>query len=207
MQTEQQRWIDLDKLRTADWNYKDDDAFMAQRLEQAIREDGQVQNLIVRDMGDGTWEVVNGNHRLQAMRRVGLKKAMCFDLGQIDTEEAEQIAIITNETNHDANDIELATRLAELDRVMPQAAMPFTDEQRQGIAALKGFSWEGYKPTPKPKAAQPKTTQARGESDILLKIPLNKHHQASLRAAKRKLESPASSEEFLDRLLTRAFGM
>ncbi len=203
----QHKWITLADLITAEWNYKDGDEFMAARLEKAMRQDGQIVNLIVRDMGDGTWEVVNGNHRLQTMRRIGTERAMCFDLGQIDQERAEQIAFITNETEHAANEMDLATRLAELEKSMPDALLPFTDEQRQGMAALRGFSWEGYKPKPKPsKPGTPPPTSGLA-TDIILRIELTPERSAQVRKAEKILETKDDPTEFLSLLLTKAFSM
>lgn len=82
----------------ADWNYKVDDAKLSAKLEENIRRNGQIENIIVRELDDGTFEVVNGNHRLDVMRRLEFENVYCYNLGSVGLPEAQRIAIETNET-------------------------------------------------------------------------------------------------------------
>jgi len=90
--------IEIDKLRRAEWNYKIDDAIMAEKLKENIRRNGVIVNLIVRQMADGAFEVLDGNHRLDALLELGIDKVMCFNLGEIPDHQAKRIAIEINET-------------------------------------------------------------------------------------------------------------
>ena len=42
------------------------------RLSESIDRYGMIQNLVVRRTGDGTYEVLSGNHRVGAMRDKGI---------------------------------------------------------------------------------------------------------------------------------------
>lgn len=54
--------IPVNKLKKADWNYKKDDEILLNKLINNIKKNGQIENLIVRELPDGYFEVINGNH-------------------------------------------------------------------------------------------------------------------------------------------------
>ena len=91
--------IPIAKLRKAPWNYKTEDAVKSEKLKQNIINNGQIENIIVREL-DGVYEVVNGNHRYDVFidEDVNILKPMCFNLGDITAKQAKQIALETNET-------------------------------------------------------------------------------------------------------------
>ena len=108
------KWLPLEKLTEAPWNYKADDQRMEETLVNNLRRNGQVINLLVRELDDGTYEVVNGNHRLRALREINAASALCFDLGKITTPEAKRIAVETNEVVFTANQERLTKVLTEI---------------------------------------------------------------------------------------------
>jgi len=105
MLTASKQWkqIPIDELQEAPWNYKAEDERMEQALINNMKRNGQIVNLIVRTIGKDRYEVVNGNHRLRALRALGAKTALCFDLGEIDTATAKRIALETNEVSFAPN--------------------------------------------------------------------------------------------------------
>jgi hypothetical protein len=152
------RWmqIPIAQLRPAPWNYKVDDDFLAKRLEANIRRNGQVENLIVRELGDGTFEVVNGNHRLVTFRALGMAEAMCYNVGTVAVRDAQRLAIETNETKFASDPFLMADLVQEVlaaeqyDGVEadPHGTLPFSDEEFETIAAMSGKP-EWLQPGPK----------------------------------------------------------
>lgn len=122
--------IKVNKLKKAIWNYKLNDSELAQKLKENIRQNGQIENLIVRDLGDGTFEVVNGNHRYDTLVELGIKDAMCCNLGVISDARAKKLAIITNETKFPVDATKLAMLIKEIsDEVLLEdlvSTMPFS---------------------------------------------------------------------------------
>ncbi len=105
--------IKVNLLKKAGWNYKTNDETIMQRLENNIKKNGMIENIIVRKIKDG-YEVVNGNHRLEVLKKLNFEDVMCYDLGEISLNQAKKIAIETNETKFDANEKKLLTMIEEL---------------------------------------------------------------------------------------------
>jgi len=109
-------WIELPKhvLREAPWNYKTTDAKLMKKLERNMIKNGIVQNLIVRPISGGFYEVVNGNHRLKIIETMRIDKVMCFNLGNVSETKAKRIALETNETNFGRDDGKMNNLIKEI---------------------------------------------------------------------------------------------
>lgn len=106
--------LSLDKLVKADWNYKQDDAETLEKLVANLKRNGQVENIIVRELDTGFYEIVNGNHRFDALKIVGAKEAVAYNLGKISLAAAKRLAVETNETKFASNTNLLDELLREL---------------------------------------------------------------------------------------------
>lgn len=105
----------LSKLVFANWNYKGDDDGLMSRLTENIRINGDIENLVVRPIGKGKYEVVNGNHRLKAYLTLGKKDALCYDIGEVSDAKAKRVAIELNETKFPNDHKKLNAILKELE--------------------------------------------------------------------------------------------
>lgn len=83
---------------------KDFDPESIAELAESIREKGIVQPLVVRRTGDG-YELVFGERRLRAAKRLGLEKVPCV-LVDIEDRELLEIALVENLQREDLNPIE-----------------------------------------------------------------------------------------------------
>jgi hypothetical protein len=106
--------LPIDALRKAPWNYKTDDPKLAEKLRANMERNGQLENIVVRQMDDESFEVVNGNHRYDAMVALGWTHATVLDLGPITTMQAQRIAIELNETRFASNPQALSELLVGL---------------------------------------------------------------------------------------------
>ena len=106
--------LPLNKLIFAQWNYKGEDPELMERLKANIVANGAVENLVVRSIGQGKYEVVNGNHRLQAYKELNMKTALCYDMGDISDAMAKRMAVELNETRFPSDAKKLASLLNEL---------------------------------------------------------------------------------------------
>lgn len=90
--------IQIDRLVKAGWNYKTNNEELAEKLANNIKRNGQIENIIIRELQTGFYEVVNGNHRLDVLKSIGYSDVYCYNLGFITENQAKRIAIETNET-------------------------------------------------------------------------------------------------------------
>jgi hypothetical protein len=104
----------LSKLEFAAWNYKGEDEALMERLKVNIANNGDIENLVVRPIGKAKYEVVNGNHRLKVYREMGMKEALCYDIGDVSEATAKRIAIELNETRFPSDQKKVSAMLKEL---------------------------------------------------------------------------------------------
>jgi uncharacterized ParB-like nuclease family protein len=141
--------VPIENLIEALWNYKEKDPETQEDLEENIRHNGQVENIIVRELGGKKgkmkYEVVNGNHRLQAFLSIGFKTVVCYNRGEISEAAAARIAIETNETKFGADNIKLAKLIgnikAEFKLEELAKTMPYKLEELQNFGTLTEFNW------------------------------------------------------------------
>jgi len=138
--------IDIEKLVKAEWNYKEEDAELQQKLVNNIKANGQIENIIIRELDTGFYEVVNGNHRYDALKELGFDKAIAYNLGKVSQAQARRIAISTNETKFKANQekfIDLMNELIDEFSVEDLVQdMPYSEEQLVNFKNLKEFDWK-----------------------------------------------------------------
>ncbi|QDP54440.1 MAG: hypothetical protein GOVbin7581_22 [Prokaryotic dsDNA virus sp.] len=140
--------LPTDKLIKANWNYKTENAEKQEKLKQNIKKNGQIENIIVRELETGFFEVVNGNHRLTVLNDLNIKKVFCYNLGKINKTNAIRIAIETNETKFESDNIELAQRVKELTEEFKieelVKTLPYTEVEIDNFSKLTDFDWEQY---------------------------------------------------------------
>lgn len=101
-------------LVPAKWNYKENDHKTLEALKANIAKNGQLESIIVRELPNNKYEVVNGNHRLEVFKSLEIKEVDAYSLGDISLKEAQRIALETNETRFKSNEDELFRLLDSL---------------------------------------------------------------------------------------------
>lgn len=138
----------INRLVKAGWNYKTEDGAKQAKLVANIKRNGQVENILIRELDTGFYEVVNGNHRLDAFNEIGLKEVMTFNLGRISDAAAMRIAVETNETRFETDNMLLAARMKEISQEFSleelEQTMPYSQEDLQRHIQLSEFDWKSF---------------------------------------------------------------
>ena len=87
--------VPIEQLREAPWNPNAMDEAMLGRLWQSIDRFGVVQNLVARALGEGMYEILSGNQRLQVLREMGVAVAPCV-IVDLDDSKARLLAQALN---------------------------------------------------------------------------------------------------------------
>lgn len=154
--------IPLANLRKAAWNYKVDEPAKLKKLVNNIRRNGQIENVIVRQTGEGVYkivngvetgtglyEIVNGNHRYDAFEVLEKPSAVAYNLGLgISDAVAARIAVEPNETRFGTDDFRLAkviqTILGEYDVEELTESVPYTADEIKAYQDLVDFRFSKF---------------------------------------------------------------
>ena len=140
--------IEVSKLVKADWNYKEENEQQTENLLNNFKRNGQIENILIRELDTGYFELVNGNHRLDVMKILKTKKAHAYNCGKIGLAEAQRLAIETNETKFESDSIKMAELISTLTKEFPAEelakTMPYSEEQIQKMTELTKFDWSQY---------------------------------------------------------------
>tara|TARA_Y100001938_G_scaffold151183_1_gene247035 strand:+ start:8511 stop:9146 length:636 start_codon:yes stop_codon:yes gene_type:complete len=144
--------IDIKDLHKADWNYKTDGTEeQIEKLINSIEQDNSVGVLAVRETENG-FEVIDGNHRFEAVSRMGWKEVPCENFGSITKATAITIA---RRRNHKWFDDDILTYaeifnesvLAEYNIDDLEKFMPDTKEEMENLSKMLDFDWDEFQET------------------------------------------------------------
>ena len=173
------------------WNYKIDDEDKAEKLTANIKRNGQVQNIIVRNMGNGKFEIANGNHRLDSFLKLKYKDAVCYNLGKVTQAAAERVAIETNEQSFDPDPVKLGQVIEhimeEFDKDDLLATMPYSDVDFDALIAAGGFNPEEDLPPSEFDPESEETTSKIPVSKVLTAVGIMVMPKSEVEALSRKL--------------------
>lgn len=145
--------IDVGDLIKADWNYKSEGTpEQIAKLAESIKHDRSAGVLAVREIvvdGKIKFEVIDGNHRLDAVKLAVWKKVPCENFGQISKARAITIARRRNHKWFEddilkfaelfKNDVLSEFNLDELAKFMPDSR-----EEMENLSKLLEFDWSQF---------------------------------------------------------------
>tara|TARA_R110000823_G_scaffold141526_1_gene271376 strand:+ start:589 stop:1215 length:627 start_codon:yes stop_codon:yes gene_type:complete len=138
--------LDVSKLVKADWNYKEENDKQTENLLNNFKRNGQIENIIIRELDAGLFEVVNGNHRVDVMKILKIKKVHAYNCGKISLIEAQRLAIETNETKFNSDSSKLSGIISTLTKEFPIDELintiPYTNEELSTMLAVNNFDWD-----------------------------------------------------------------
>lgn len=144
-------------LSKAPWNYKQDDAERKAKLIESIKRDGSYGIVAVRRLATGNYEVIDGNHRYDALCVMDVNPVRCEDFGDITLAEAISICRRRNATWFEDDLLALSKLYSS--EVLPTVSaaelakfMPESEEQIKNLADLSSLDWDAMRTTSQVKA-------------------------------------------------------
>tara|TARA_R100000231_G_scaffold139595_1_gene121500 strand:- start:1004 stop:1621 length:618 start_codon:yes stop_codon:yes gene_type:complete len=159
--------MNIDSLIKAEWNYKTDGTDeQINKLMKSIKYDNSAGILAVRKLND-KYEVIDGNHRLEALRRMGWQQIQVENFGEIPKSKA---IVISRRRNHVWFDDDLKAFsdlikndvLPDIDTDTLKEILPDTPDEIDNLINFGNFDWE------EPTQNEPKDSD--GKKTISIKI-------------------------------------
>lgn len=114
------------------WNSNEFTRDAERRMDESIRRNGMFKPIVVRNMPDGTLQILGGFHRWEAAKRAGYVDVPVYNLGTIDERQAKEISLLDNGRYGQDDAIKLAEILSaiapleELTKFMPMDEVEIT---------------------------------------------------------------------------------
>jgi len=159
--------MNIDNLVKAGWNYKTDGTEeQINKLIKSIKYDDSAGIIAVRKLND-KYEVIDGNHRLEALQRIGWQQIQVENFGDISKAKA---IIIARRRNHVWFDDDLKAFsdlikndvLPEIDTDTLKDILPDTPDEIDNLVNFGNFDWE------EPIEKEPKDDD--GKKTIVVKV-------------------------------------
>jgi len=132
--------LPVSAIRPAPWDYKHHEQGRALKLRANIQRHarthgtGQIETVLVRELGKGRYEVVNGKQRLKVLKGMGVKQVWAVNAGKITDDEAKRIDIELNETKFPRNEFAYARMVCDVVAkcgVGALSTLPVTEDEYQ----------------------------------------------------------------------------
>lgn len=132
-------------------NYNDNEANKAEfeKIKESLRIAGQILPVLVREIENGKYEIINGFHRWSAMQELGYEKIEIKNLGKIDFDTAVSRALLTEDTKIPIDSIELGKlfkTLVTLEKPVSywQTLLPYNAEVIEKKIEMIDFDFSQY---------------------------------------------------------------
>lgn len=133
--------VDIDLLAPNPWNTNVVAPENEAKLDESLRRYGAFKPIVVREMPDGTLQILGGEHRWGAMRRAGYVKVPVVNLGAISETKAKEIGLVDNGRYGEDDSVGLAQLLRELGNDIA-TVLPYTDAEIQNILDATSIALE-----------------------------------------------------------------
>lgn len=130
------------KLKPNPWNTNKVTPENMAKLEKSIRDLGFVSAVVVRELPDGTLQILGGQHRVETAVAMGLKEVPCLNLGSVPDAKAKKIGLVDNARYGVDESIGLAKLLEDIGLSSTELAefLPFTQQDFESITAAVNFN-------------------------------------------------------------------
>lgn len=98
-----------------------------EKLDASLKRFGVFKPVIVRELIDGTLQIIGGEHRAQSAIRLGYKSVPIVNLGMISDQKAKEISLVDNDRFGEDDSLKLAELIGTLDPAELSSFTTFSD--------------------------------------------------------------------------------
>lgn len=136
----QMREVPVEALHPNPWNTNRMTPENEHKLDESIQRFGVFKPIIVRTLPDGGFEILGGEHRWGAARRLGYDTVPVVDLGYITDRRAKEIGLADNGRYGDDDTLALAGLLKELGVEDIASFLPYSDTELESIFSASSIA-------------------------------------------------------------------
>lgn len=133
---------DINSLQPNPWNTNHVSAENEKKLVASVKKHGCYKPIVVRQLDDGTLQILGGEHRWRTCKSLGYKQVPIVNMGAIDEQTAKELGLIDNGRYGEDDSLELAALLNgmdNLDEIMN--ILPFADDDLSAIFASSAIDF------------------------------------------------------------------
>ena len=166
------------QLRKNPWNTNKVTPENERKIRASLKRNGVFKPIIVREIEEGVYEIIGGQHRWEQAIELGLDKLPVFNLGCIDDKRAKEISLADNARYGTDDTIELAELLKTLDTDELKDFLPYGESDINEIfssnIALEELELEEDVETEldTPKDLEPVAKPAKTHTIMRFKVPI-----------------------------------
>lgn len=103
------------------------------KLDASLKRFGVFKPVIVRELLDGTLQIIGGQHRAQSAVRLGYKEIPIVNLGVISDKKAKEISLVDNDRYGEDDSLKLSELIGSFDLDELSSFTSFTDADLSSI--------------------------------------------------------------------------
>jgi len=139
--------VAIGRLKANPWNPNKESDETFEKVKRSITNNGVVEPPQVREMDDGSLQIINGEHRWRAADALGHTDIPVINLGKISDQQAKKLTIITNELRGAPEPVLLAALIQDLsvDFTLEELALdlPLHAAEMESLQrSMAPFDWE-----------------------------------------------------------------
>lgn len=171
-------------LKPNPWNTNHCSPDAEEKIRESLRRFGMFKPIVVRELDDGSLQILGGEHRARAAIDLGMDEVPIVNLGRIDERKAKEIGLVDNGRYGEDDSHQLAELLNELGLENVSAFMPFTDDEMSAVFTASTIDLDSLTlPDERPSFddAAPEPVQAAVQTHVLMrfKVPVDDQHRVT----------------------------
>jgi ParB-like chromosome segregation protein Spo0J len=169
--------VDPATLKPNPWNTNVVSPENERKLDASLKRRGLFKPILVRQLEDGSLEILGGEHRRDAAVRVGLNPVPVFNLGAMSDAQAKEIGLLDNSRYGVDDSLELAELLKGLGDVDQLSSfLPWSENDLRSIFASVDIDVDelglAEKVLEEPEAEPPSAKAPKTHTMMRFKVPL-----------------------------------